>query len=69
MSARYIYVCAGCQGPVSKTPCVKPPEEVKVGKRGEDKKSKKKYDYAGLHGWKCNNCGAGVKITRRMNNE
>jgi hypothetical protein len=48
---------------------VKPPEEVKVGKRGEDKKSKKKYDYAGLHGWKCNNCGAGVKITRRMNNE
>jgi hypothetical protein len=69
MSARYIYECSVCQGPVSKTPCVKPPEEIKVGKRGEDKKSKKKVEYAGLGGWRCDNCGAGKPVTRRLRGE
>ena len=53
-SFRYIYSCAGCGGEVEKlTPC-----------HSEKDKEGHVTDYAGLHGWRCNNCGSGMKIKR-----
>lgn len=51
---RYEYKCAGCSGQVSKTPC---------HTQKEDGKFK---DYAGLHGWACQKCGSGVKVSRTI---
>lgn len=67
-SQRYVYSCAGCAGNVQKTPCEKPPTPTaKVGKDGREKKEREhKVEYAGLHGWKCNNCGDGVRVNRKM---
>jgi len=62
MSPRYFYSCATCGGDVTKTPCIKR-EEIKQEK-GE--KNQRKADYAGLHGWKCNKCGDGVKVARKL---
>jgi len=56
------YTCAGCGGTVTKNPCVKPPEEARVGKDGKEKQHKSKFEYSGLHGWSCMNCGHGVKV-------
>lgn len=53
--SRFVYECAGCGGSVEKTPC-----HTEKGKDGE------RQDYCGLHGWKCNNCGDGVKVKRQM---
>lgn len=57
------YACAGCGGTVTKNPLVKPPKETRVGKDGKEKQSKSKFEYSGLHGWACSNCGRGVKVT------
>lgn len=48
--ARYEYSCAKCDGPVTKT---------KTG-TVEGKK------YVGLHGWHCESCGDGVKVSRKL---
>lgn len=52
--ARYKYSCGECAGPVEKKP---------VGK--EDKTGR----FTGLHGWKCQKDGAGIKVVRKMNEE
>ena len=59
--ARYSYACASCAGLVTKTPCIKRAEPQVGGG-----KSERKADYSGLHGWKCSNCGDGVKVARKM---
>lgn len=51
-SKRYTYACVGCEGAVTKPPTA----------MSEDGKSV----VHGLHGWKCNNCGDGVKVSRKM---
>jgi DNA-directed RNA polymerase subunit RPC12/RpoP len=51
-STRYNYSCAACQGSVTKTPTGK--------SKGE------KGTIHGLHGWECNNCGRGAKVSRAL---
>ena len=51
-SERYSYSCAKCGGAVTKTP---------TGKSGEGKGVT-----PGLHGWSCDNCGSGVKVSREL---
>ena len=67
-SKRYEYSCAGCSGKVFKTPCEKPPTPApQVGKDGREKKEREhKVEYSGLHGWKCDSCGNGVKVNRKL---
>ena len=50
-STRYEYSCASCESPVEKSPT------------GQ---SEGKGAGHGLHGWKCNNCGDGVKVSRTL---
>jgi DNA-directed RNA polymerase subunit RPC12/RpoP len=50
-STRYNYSCAACQGSVTK-----PKTE---GPNGSNK-------FHGLHGWECNNCGRGAKVSRAL---
>lgn len=65
---RYEYSCATCGGTVFKTPCEKPPTPpTKVGKDGRERKEREQLvEYAGLGGWRCNSCGSGVKINRKL---
>lgn len=67
-STRFDYSCATCSGKVFKTPCEKPPEAApKVGKDGREKKEREhKVEYSGLGGWRCENCGAGIKVKREL---
>jgi hypothetical protein len=50
-SKRYNYSCATCEGPVVKTPT------------GDGERKGVKH---GLHGWECNNCGRGAKVSRTL---
>jgi DNA-directed RNA polymerase subunit RPC12/RpoP len=50
-SKRYEYSCAGCSSPVTKTPT------------GDGEKKGVKH---GLHGWSCDSCGSGVKVSRKL---
>lgn len=56
ISSRYEYSCDKCGGRVEKlTPC-----HTEKDKDGNTK------DYAGLHGWRCEQCGLGVKVKRTL---
>lgn len=55
ISKRYDYECSTCHGQVTKTEC-----------HSEPRQGRPPNDYAGLHGWKCNTCGNGVKVKRTL---
>lgn len=53
-SERYDYACSKCEGAVTKAPT------------GQSENAKGKGGGHGLHGWSCENCGAGVKVSRTL---
>ena len=56
--ARFDYSCSNCKGPVLKKPC--------GTKRTMTKKGKLEEEYTGLHGFRCSNCGPGIKVNRKV---
>lgn len=55
---RYLYSCATCGGSVNK------PALIAKRQVENDKSEGKKPTQRGLHGWRCEKCGKGVKVRR-----
>jgi hypothetical protein len=66
MKQRRVYSCATCGGHVTKEPCVKSPEPEK-NRKGQ--LVEVKFEYHGLGGWSCENCGAGHRSVTVVRDE
>ena len=54
MKKRRVYSCVKCDGSVTKPACVAPPPPEK-NRKGQMVEAK--FEYNGLHGWRCEHCG------------